>query len=189
MQMEQQLTREQLQDLKKKRDGLVIFQISWIMVFVCLVVVNIQLRGNFASWPPPGVEKLGIVLPTIATVALIASGFFTRRAASAIKTDERSGFLTSWRIALVLGLIFVALMAVEWLIVPVSGQYSTLFRVMTAFHAFHALVIGLYMFRTLRFAQAGLYGATDFWSVEAGRSLWDFVIVAWLMFYAIIYWI
>lgn len=189
MQMEQHLTRQQRQDLKNKRNGLAIFQISWIMVFVCLIVVNLQLRSNFTSWPPPGVEKLGVVLPTLATVALIASGFFTHRATKLIKLDEHKGFLANWRTGLLLGTVFVVLMTVEWLIVPVTGQYSTLFRVMTAFHGFHALVIGLFMFRTLRFGQAGLYSATDFWPIEAGTGLWDFVVVAWVMFYVVIYWI
>jgi len=59
-----------------------------------------------------------------------------------------------WRVALALGVIFVGIMAFEWLTVPFSGQYSTLFRVMVAYHAIHALVIGYIMIRVYRNAAA-----------------------------------
>jgi heme/copper-type cytochrome/quinol oxidase subunit 3 len=76
---EHYLTREELIALKNKRLGMTIFQISWIMAFICLVIVNLQLRGSYTSWPPPGVEKLGIVLPTLATAGLGVSVFLARR--------------------------------------------------------------------------------------------------------------
>ena len=53
---EKNLSRAELQDLRNKRTGLAVFQISWILVFVCLVVVNWQLRWSQPSWPPPGVQ-------------------------------------------------------------------------------------------------------------------------------------
>ena len=74
MQMyEQQLSRKELQDLRNKRTGLTLFQLSWIMVFVVLILAQFDIRGRAEIWPPPGVDKPGIVLPTIATVALLAS--------------------------------------------------------------------------------------------------------------------
>jgi hypothetical protein len=33
------------------------------------------------------------------------------------------------------------------------------------------------------------YNARNFWAVEAGAKLWYFVIVAWIMFYAVLYWL
>jgi hypothetical protein len=32
------------------------------------------------------------------------------------------------------------------------------------------------------------YGALNFWAVEAGAKLWYFVLVAWMLFYVVIYW-
>ena len=42
---------------------------------------------------------------------------------------------------------------------PFSGQYSTVFRVMTAYHAVHALVIGYIMIRVYRNADQLRFGA------------------------------
>lgn len=198
--------REAAMRLKNRRTGVAIFQASWIMAFVCLVVVNLQLRGGSPTWPPEGVTPLDRVLPSVATVALLVSGWFARRGSQAITGDAPERFLVQWRIAIGLGIAFVVVMAFEWLTVtpvPESAlilanglevttaltQYNAIFRVMTAFHAFHALVISIYMFNTLRTVRgSGLIGDTA-WAVEAGAKLWYFVVIAWLMFYTVLYWI
>jgi len=184
-----QLSREEQLALKNRRTGMAIFQISWIMVFVCLVMVNYLVRGNQVSWPPPGVAKPEAVLPSVSTLILIASGFLVRRAARAVRADRLPAFLPNWRWALVLGAVFVVIMAYEWLAIPYSGQYSNMFRVMVGFHAVHALAIGVYMVQIQRGARAGVYHARHFWPVEAGASLWYFVIVAWVLFYLVLYWL
>lgn len=183
------LSREEQLALKNRRTGMAIFQISWIMVFVCLVMVNYLVRGNQVSWPPPGVAKPEAVLPTLSTLVLIASGFLVRRAVRAVREDRLPEFLSGWRWALALGGIFVIVMAYEWLAIPFSGQYSNMFRVMVGFHAVHALAIGVYMIQVQRGARAGVYHARHFWPVEAGASLWYFVIVAWILFYLVLYWL
>src|SRR5215213_10123438 len=101
--VEQGLSREELQKLRNNRTGLLIFQLSWILVFVMLIIVNIQIRGNQVSWPPPGVEKLGIGLPALATLALIASLALVHRAFNAIKANAVSEFLKQWQLAIGLG--------------------------------------------------------------------------------------
>ncbi|MBK9123145.1 MAG: cytochrome c oxidase subunit 3 [Chloroflexi bacterium] len=191
--------------LKNKRNGMTVFQASWILVFVCLIVVNLQLRGGAPAWPPEGVERLDPVLPTLATLGLLASAVLVRRGMRTLLRDSLGGFLLQWRAALGLGALFVAVMAYEWLsvapipemrvvlangeeIITAITQYNAIFRVMTAFHAFHALVIGIYMVRVLRTAARG--GLTeDTWSAEAGAKLWYFVVIAWLMFYVVLYWL
>ncbi len=185
----QQLSRRELQDLRNKRTGLTIFQLSWILVFVCLAIANLQLRGAVVSWPPPGVEKLPLLLPTIATVALLVSMWLTRRASLAMKQDNVAAFTANWRLVLLLGAAFVVMMGFEFIIIPNSGTYSDLFRMMTGFHIIHALVVGAFMLRIGRGAQAGLYHSVNFWPVEGAASLWYFVGVAWLIFYVVLYWV
>jgi len=185
--MERDLTPQELQKLRNNRTGLLLFQVSWILVFVCLIFVNLQIRGNFASWPPPGVERLGVGLPLVATLALTLSSALAHRGQGAMKAGSTAGFLANWRAVLGLSMAFIAIMAYEWLTVAITGQYSTMFRVMTAFHAIHALVIGLYLWRVYRFTQAGAYGSGSLFPVEAGVKLWDFVTVAWWLFFAVLY--
>lgn len=180
-----ELSRQELQDLRNKRTGVTIFQISWILVFVCLIMVNLQLRANFASWPPPGVEAYDRLLPTLALAGLLVSAFVTRAGLQAMTNGNRAGFQQLWRIAIALGAAFVVIMAYEWVTVPFSGQYSIMFRVMTAFHGVHALVIGAIMINVYRHA-AG-YDALRHWAVEAVTKLWYFVVIAWILFYMVLY--
>lgn len=175
--------------LKNKRTGLAIFQGSWILAFVSLIVVNLQLRYQQASWPPPEVEALTPLLPTIATAGLIISGFVARRGSQAMSQDEYATFKRTWLMTLVLGVAFIAIMVFEWLSIGGDTQYGAVFRVMTAFHGFHALVIGGLMVRVYRRGLAGYYHSGEFWMVEATAKLWYFVVVAWLLFYVVLYWI
>jgi heme/copper-type cytochrome/quinol oxidase subunit 3 len=189
--LEQNLSRDELIALKNRRTGMTVFQISWIMVFVCLIVVNLSMRGNFPSWPPPGIDPLDRVLPTLATIGLIISGVLARRAVQAVQQNHKETFLAQWRITLLMGIGFVLIMAYEWLSVGVSGQYGLVFRLMTAFHAIHALVIAYVMFRVQQSVQHDAYGTTfeplRFWPVDGALKLWYFVVIAWLMFYVVLY--
>lgn len=212
--LDRPMTREQEIALKNRRTGMNIFQLSWIMVFVCLVIVNWQLRFTATTWPPEGIQRLDRFLPTLGTFGLIASAVLARRALMTINAPvyDLRGFLIQWRGVLLLGAAFVLIMAYEWVTLPpipqttltladgsqVTGdstQFNAVFRLMTAFHGFHALVIGLFMFRVMRSAQYGAYKPTsrhpvvDTWDVEAGVKLWYFVVFAWIMFYVVLYWI
>lgn len=186
---EQFLTRDELLALRNRRLGMTIFQISWMMVFVCLVVVNLQLRSSFAQWPPEGVAELGIAVPTLATVILLSSAVLARRALRAVRRDHLAAFYWQWLAVIGLGIVFVGLMAVEWLAASLESQYGAVFRLMTGFHAVHALVIGGYLFTVYQNARAGQVNALHFWAVEAGVKLWYFVAFAWMMFYVVLYWV
>ncbi|MBK8025533.1 MAG: cytochrome c oxidase subunit 3 [Chloroflexi bacterium] len=127
------------------------------------------------------------MLPTLATVGLIVSGVFAWRGLNAIRVDQNAALRQNWLIALVLGAAFIVVMAYEWAIVPFSEQYGTLFRVMTAFHAVHALVIGWIMWHVYRRSADNVYSAADHWAVEGAAKLWYFVVVAWILFYVVLY--
>ncbi len=182
---ERELSRDELLALRNKRTGVTVFQISWIMVFVCLIVVNLQMRGDYPSWPPPGVGALNAVLPTLATIGLIVSVFLARNGLKAIQAEKRDSFRRLWQLTLGLGGLFIVVMGFEWLSVPYSGQYSSIFRVMVAYHAIHALVIGYIMIRVYQNAEH--YDRLHNWAVEASAKLWYFVTVAWILFYLTLY--
>ena len=186
--LEDHLTREELQALRNRRAGMFIFQVSWIMVFISLVVVNWQLRFS-ASWLPEGVEPVSPIPATLATGVLLLSAVLARRAQQAIQADNRHAFLTLWQGVLALGSLFIVIIAYEWAVIEPGTQYAQVFRMMTGFHIFHAFVIGIYMLLVYQNAREGHYGKYDFWAVEAGAKLWYFVVVAWMLFYIVIYWI
>ncbi|MFZ4816120.1 MAG: cytochrome c oxidase subunit 3 [Phototrophicaceae bacterium] len=191
--------REAEQQLNNRRLGMLIFQGSWMLVFLLLVFVNWQLRSKYTTWPPAGVQPMGVWLASAATLGLFASVIFARRGLQRAKADDLHGLLNNWRWTLLLGGLFVAVMVAEWFIAdridPLDTQYQALFRMMTGFHLVHALAIGVYIwqvFRTAQFAQQGApverYGSANVWAVESAVNLWDFVFAAWLLFYIVLYW-
>lgn len=186
--LEEHLTREEFQALQNKRAGMFVFQVSWIMAFFCMVVVNWQLSRS-AEWLPDGVERMSALPATFATAALLLSLWLSRQALQSIQRDERGRFLTEWAASIGLGLLFIAVMLYEFISVGTGSQYAQVFRLMTGFHMFHALVIGVYMVNVYLNARKGTYGALDFWAVEAGMKLWAFVFIAWMIFYVVIYFV
>lgn len=179
-------SRQEVLAAKNRRLGLLIFQVSWMMTFVCLSVVNWQLRWQYADWPPSDIT-LNRIFPTIATLLLLASLYFFRSARGALTAaDSLSTFRRRWWLGIALGLLFVAIMGAEFVRAPmlVGTTYRDVFRVMTGFHLAHALVIGWLAIRVLPkpLSEEG-------WAIEAAIKLWDFVFIAWLIFYAVLYWI
>jgi heme/copper-type cytochrome/quinol oxidase subunit 3 len=176
------LERETRQTLENRRLGLLVFQISWFMAFIALTVVNWQLRFSYESWPPPGVKAMGVALPTLATVLLLAGVLLARRSRKLTDPAHVPAFARTWVIALASVAAFVAIMAAEWLRVETGTQYSAVFRLMTGFHSLHAVAVGVYMAYILRRDR----GST--WAIESSSKMLDFVFAAWLLFYVVLYW-
>ena len=177
--------------LKNNRLGLSIFQGSWIMVFICLVVVNWQL-GFSPGWRPEGADRPDLLLPSLATLALLVSTFFARQALKSVEGGQVASFLQQWRNAIGLGLAFFLIMLSQFFAMVPGGdgeQYVYMYRVMIGYHAIHALIIGYMMVQVWRYGQRGQYHAGNTWAVEGSAKLWYFVTVAWLMFYVVLYWL
>ena len=180
--------------LKNNRLGMTIFQVSWIMVFLALIIVNWQLRFSYSEWPPAGVAPFDPLLPTAATLALLLSSVWVRRGLGMLRRNQAAGFLMRWRGALALGAAFMAIIIYEFASVSeaaMATQYGVTMRLMTGFHFAHALAILALMARVYRSAAAGGYRGDEHasWAVEGAAKLWYFVTLAWLMFYVVLYWI
>jgi len=194
--------REAQQSIDNRRLGVLIFQISWMMAFVALVMVNWQLRFSYESWPPPNVRAMGVLLPSVATLLLFCGVVAARRARRAVEEDQQTTFRRLWWAVLLTGVVFVAIMAYEWWRVGVvdaaDTQYQAVFRLMTGFHMLHAVVVGGFIAYILNNARLAArypdddtlvrYGPGNSWAVEAAVKLWDFVFAAWLLFYVVLYW-
>jgi heme/copper-type cytochrome/quinol oxidase subunit 3 len=187
--LEEQLRQDEALVLKNNRFGMWIFQISWIFAFLCMIMVNWQMRFS-RNWKPEGTQEVNALVGLFATGILCVSTFLVWRSMKDIRQDNLSAFLPQWLGAIGLALLFVIVMFYEWVtITQPSTQYAQVFRLMTGFHMVHALVIGAYMMMVYRNGRRGAYTADHHWAVEAGAKLWYFVLVAWLLFYIVIYWV
>lgn len=178
--------------LKNNKLGITIFQGSWIMVFVALIVVYWQI-GFTEGWRPTAEQRPGFLIPTVATLLLLASTYFARSALQILKQRDKSApiqpFHSRWLAAIGTGFVFLLIMVEQAITIanPAGTNYASIYRVMIGYHAIHALIIGLFMVQVYRFSQYGRYHSGNTWNVEATARLWYFVTVAWLMFYVVLY--
>jgi nitric oxide reductase NorE protein len=137
-------------------------------------------------------------MPTLATIALILSGWFARHALKTVETTDpkrksaqQPPFLRDWLLAIVLGVFFFIVMIGQFFAVPTGAeageQFGLIYRVLIGYHAIHAIVIGFMMVQVWRFGKDWRYHMDNSWSVEAAAKLWYFVVGAWLMFYIVLY--
>lgn len=188
------LNREDDLRLRNNRLGMLIFQASWIMIFLAMIIVNWQLRFSYSQWPPAGVAPFDPLLPSAATLALLLSALLVRRGWHGLRRGNLGDFLMSWRLAMALGIVFMAIIVYEFITVSeaaLATQYGVTLRLMTGFHVVHALAILAVMLRVYRIGGSGAYsgGEREAWAVEGTAKLWYFVAVAWVMFYVVLYWI
>src|SRR5690349_1019529 len=89
------LQEEQMQrdlDLKNKRFALQLWRLCNGGVFVFFIFANYLMRQQ-TTWPPPGVDRLNAVIPTIISLGLLVSGWTAFQAQQAIRRNDREGLL------------------------------------------------------------------------------------------------
>lgn len=191
---EEREAREHEQRLNNNRLGVTVFQISWMMMFVALIVAYWQL-GFSPGWRPAPDLAPNPILPLIATVAILISGFFARRGWKiAENTDpdtENLAFRSPWLISIGLGLLFFVIMMQQFFVIPFGDalelRFGMIYRLMIGYHALHAIVTLIMMVQVYRLGADHRYNNKNYWALEGSTKLWYFVIVAWLLFYAVLY--
>src|SRR5262245_7329250 len=171
----ERLQREAELKLRNNRLGVTVFQFSWIMAFVALIF-SYWLLGFSEGWRPSPEQAPNPVLPTIATIALLLSGFVARRALQVVmqtepkaKTGQSPSFSNLWLLALALGIGFVIVMLQQFFAVPydpMTARFGLVYRTMIGYHAFHAIVTLIMFFQVWRFGADHRYNRENFWAVE-----------------------
>lgn len=139
-------------------------------------------------WPPGGVPALGIALPN--TVLLLASSACVAWAERGVRRNRRRLAAAGASAALVLGIAFVALQALEWShqrARPASGVYGSLYFTITGFHIAHVIVGLLVLLALVGWTALGYFGAARHSVFSIGALYWHFVDVVWLAVFATLY--
>jgi cytochrome c oxidase subunit III len=178
--------------------AVILFIGSEAFFFGALFTTYFFLRARLPDWEPVFGEKptwlvdpiLGVGLPTINTIELLASSVTMQLAVNAIKRGDRIG-LRNWLIpTIVLGVLFVAGQGYEYTklgFLPRDGIFAGVFFTLTGFHGAHVtggiIFNSLCFFRTLR----GQFSARRHLAVEAASLYWHFVDVVWIGLFTTIY--
>jgi cytochrome c oxidase subunit 3 len=165
------------------RLGLWLFLISDAFLFAGMFVSRFYLLGTGSR--PEVSQTLGLAITTL----LLVSSYFMYTAETAMTFGETKKFFRSLLVTIVFGSLFlIGVVFVEWPMAGFNGSLETsIFFLMTGFHAFHVLTGVLFLFIIYRNAKKGLYGAERHWPVEAAAVYWHFVDVVWIFFYPALY--
>jgi cytochrome c oxidase subunit III len=160
-----------------------------------------------AQWPPRGLEVINAFeLPLLNTFILLLSGTTITWAHHGLIHGERGGakkgfwgalgvgqndsVLKGLWLTIVLGVIFSAIQAYEYMHAPFpfgESNYSSAFYMATGFHGFHVLVGTIFLIVNLVRAYKGHFTPRQHFGFEAAAWYWHFVDVVWLFLFVVIY--
>jgi cytochrome c oxidase subunit III len=160
-----------------------------------------------AQWPPRGLEVINAFeLPLLNTFILLLSGTTITWAHHGLIHGERGGakkgfwgalgvgqndsVLKGLWLTIVLGVIFSAIQAYEYMHAPFpfgESNYSSAFYMATGFHGFHVLVGTIFLMVNLVRAYKGHFTPRQHFGFEAAAWYWHFVDVVWLFLFVVIY--
>jgi cytochrome c oxidase subunit 3 len=171
--------------LKNRRFGLLLWRVANGMIFVFFIFANLLMRTVQATWPPAGIPKADVLVPTIFTVLLALSWIPTLTAQGAVRTEKQGRLVASTGAICAVGIAFLVGIGLMWRVLIPGNAYSSIFYVMLGFHALH-VIAGMILFGYV-YAQRAKFSKENFWAVEAASVFWQFVVLMWVFFYLVLY--
>lgn len=143
---------------------------------------------SISEWPPNGAPHLNIATP--GTIILVAASVVVWWGERGIRRGKTRQLIMGLSGAIILGISFLAMQAVEWHNEPFklgSSVYSSLYFTITGTHILHVIVGLLMMGVLLLWTVLGYFGAGRHAAVSIGAIYWHFVTVVWLVVFSVIY--
>ncbi|MEB3285528.1 MAG: cytochrome c oxidase subunit 3 [Candidatus Sericytochromatia bacterium] len=171
---------------KGLRIGFGFFIGSEVMFFAAFFAYYFYARAMAPVWPPEGFAKLPWDIALVNTALLVVSGFFYMRGEHHIEHGTPQRSMKHMVLALILGFVFLAVQAQEWMhlihegFTVQSGPMGTAFYLLTGFHGFHVIIGAIFItVVTARIALAHFTPQKHFAMTAAGWY-WHFVDVVWI---------
>jgi heme/copper-type cytochrome/quinol oxidase subunit 3 len=140
------------------------------------------------NWLPEDLPDFRLSLPD--TIILLLSSAVVWRGESLIKQGRSGATAIYLSIAAVMGIVFVAIQALEWgtkKFTPFSSSYGSLYYTITGFHMAH-VVVGVLILGTLAlWCTLGYFNHIRSAPVSIGAIYWHFVDAVWLVLFFTFY--
>lgn len=155
----------------------------------------VRFQGPETNMAAPAITSWASYLPFWNTVILLTSSVTVHFAHTAIKNQDRRKLIGWLGLTVLLGIIFLALQAEEYIIAYnemgltlSSGIYGSTFFLLTGFHGFHVtlgtLILAIQLARSIK----GHFGnPEDCFGFEAASWYWHFVDVVWVGLFLFVY--
>ena len=135
-------------------------------------------------------------IPAINTLILLTSGVTLTWAHYGLLGNKRSQLKLGLLATIVLGAIFIALQAYEYVHAYAdlnlrldSGIYGSTFFLLTGFHGLHVTIGAIMLAVMLVRVMAGHFTPDQHFGFEAAAGYWHFVDVVWLILFVVVYWL
>jgi len=185
--------------------GIYIFLATELMLFGGLGAVALAIRIQHGSDYIAASRQLHVWIGTINTAVLLTSSLAVALAAQAARIGRRRPAIGLLGIAVLLGLVFLGLKAVEYskeyaegllpglsdperFTSPVQRQFMDLYLIATGLHAIHLVIgIGILALLMMRIARRTLTVPDRAIVVAVGGVYWHLVDVVWIFLYPTLY--
>lgn len=167
--------------------GMVIALVSFAMLFMTLMMGFFVYRLTAPVWPPQGMVKPSLLLPTVSTVFIFISSYCYYWYEKDILKNKQGLTLT-----LVFGLCFMVTQSFFWNHLASNGIYAStgiFASIMYAFTWIHAahIVLALILLLWLKFTFNKLpHDKLELRSANTGK-FWHFLGIIWLIMFVTIF--
>jgi cytochrome c oxidase subunit III len=160
------------------------------LLFCGLLYAFFYFRTTGQGQWPPGGQPLDLLAPSLSLGVLLLSSLTIGWAGYAARRDRQLALKIAMVATSILGLLFVDGQIYEYLQIDMTldgNVFAGVFYLITGFHALH--VVGgvlINLMVTLR-ALGGLVGPTRMLAMRCAELYWHFVVVAWVVLFALLY--
>jgi cytochrome c oxidase subunit 3 len=189
----QRAVREAAPAVSNARLAMVVLIAAESMLFAGLIGAYLVFRLAARDWPPPDLPRLPLGLTAANTMALLASVVPMRRAARAVRRDDRRGGARALALTALLGVVFLAVQGAEWArlvrhgLTLASGVYGSTFYVLIGCHGLHVVAAVTWLAVTAALAHRGFFTARRHAALEMCAIYWYFVCGLWAILFPLVY--
>lgn len=170
--------------------GVVMLLVVLLAFFASIMFSWFFLQFGAEAWPPEGVESPDLLLPTIATVALLVSTLPLLWLQIQLRRERPPRFNLALGSSAALGVVYLAVQAVHFTGLDFSATghaYGSTFYLITIFHAV-LVFAGLYVGAIVQArAWQGHFTPTRHVAIDGLAAYWYTLALMWLFIYPSLY--
>jgi heme/copper-type cytochrome/quinol oxidase subunit 3 len=172
--------------------GVWLFLGGEVIFFTTLILTFALFRTHDPAGYAKFKQNLSVPLVGLNTFILIASSYLVVRGLEAIQEDRQQGLIKNFVGVILLGAIFLAGQAYEWISlfskgIGVKDKFGTPFFTITGIHGTHVLIGLLWAAVLLFVARRNIFSARRNQAVEVFGLYWHFVDIIWIILFTLFY--
>jgi cytochrome c oxidase subunit III len=166
--------------------GMMVAIISFAMLFASLFLGFAVFRLNTPVWPPMGIKRPDLLIPSVSTILIVLSSFFLEKFSRSLERLPRK---ILFFVSLTLGILFIVSQFDLWNnlksqgLLASSGIFGSLIYAFTWIHVAHmVLAVSFLLFLTPSILR-GDYKNKNKLKILNATKFWHFLAIVWgLMF-------